>query len=89
MPLSGGPRRKALAYKGQEPPNGRVAELALAVESTKIENEMLRTECLNLQSIVMQEGAARDAVTRERDAAIAEINRTISERDALAAASAR
>jgi tetratricopeptide (TPR) repeat protein len=77
------------ACKDPEPSNHRVSELAVAVESAKLENETLRAEEVNLQSIVAQEVAARDALTRERDAAITALNQTISECDALAAAATR
>jgi tetratricopeptide (TPR) repeat protein len=57
----------------------RAAELVLAAESVKAENEKLRAECSALQEMVTTERAALDA----------KLNRTIFERDALAAESAR
>jgi tetratricopeptide (TPR) repeat protein len=77
------------ACEEQGPSNGHAAEPAFAVERAKLEIETLRAECLNLQSIVAQKGAASDAVAGERDAAIAKLNQTISERDGLAAAATR
>src|SRR5262249_30324962 len=85
MRLSDGPRHQPLADKGyndQGPRNGCVRESNFEAENAKKENEMLRAECLNLQSIVAREVATCDVLRRERDAAILE-------RDALAEASTR
>ena len=64
-------------------------EASLQLILAWIENEALRAEAAHLQSVVAQEIATRDNLTRERDAAIAVMNQSISERDALAAESTR
>jgi tetratricopeptide (TPR) repeat protein len=65
------------------------AELTLATERVKTENETLRAECSALQSRLTEEAAVRDAMERERDALTAELNQTMLARDALAAASTK
>jgi tetratricopeptide (TPR) repeat protein len=65
------------------------AEVALATERAKIETERLQTELSSLQAMLTKERENLDVASRGRDAAAAELHKTILGRDAQAAASTR